>query len=90
MNKWSTGFFGRNIINDWKEQLNFTTKIFRARGLHLDDRHIRDADGVAMAASIVDMTLYVVNNYSGIAKSRFFNCFILAKNSDSRRSRTME
>ena len=35
MNKWSMGFFGRNIISDWKEQLNFTTKIFRVRGLHL-------------------------------------------------------
>ena len=63
MNRWSNGFFGKSIISDWQEQLNFTTKIFRARGLHLDDRHIRDADGVAMAASIVDMTLYVVNNY---------------------------
>jgi len=69
MNKWSMRFFGHNIINDWKEQLNFTTKIFRARGLHLDDRHIRDADGVAMAASIVDMTLYVVNNYKGLQKA---------------------
>jgi len=57
------GFLGRSIITDWKEQLNFTTKIFRARGLHLDDRHIRDANGVAMAASIVDLVLYVVNNY---------------------------
>jgi len=69
MNKWSLGFFAHNIINDWKEQLNFTTKIFRARGLHLDDRHIRDADGVAMAASIVDITLYVVNNYQELQKS---------------------
>ncbi|HEX5151224.1 MAG TPA: malate synthase [Parafilimonas sp.] len=63
MNNWSAGFLGRNIINDWQEQLKFTTKIFRARGLHLDDRHIRDADGIAMAASIVDVTTYVVNNY---------------------------
>jgi malate synthase len=63
MNNWSADFLGRNIINDWKEQLNFTTKIFRARGLHLDDRHIRDADGVAMAASIVDTTIYVVGNH---------------------------
>jgi len=63
MNKWSLGFLGKNIITDWKQQLDFTTKIFRARGLHLDDRHIRDADGVAMAASLVDMVLYVVNNY---------------------------
>ena len=69
MNKWSMGFFGRNIISDWKEQLNFTTKIFRARGLHLDDRHIRDTDGSGMAASIVDIALYVVNNYTALQKA---------------------
>jgi malate synthase len=63
MNKWSAGFLGHKIISDWKQQLNFTTKIFRARGLHLDDRHVRDADGHGMAASIVDVTMYVVNNY---------------------------
>ena len=63
MNKWATGFFGRNIVSDWKQQLQFTTKIFRARGLHLDDRHVIDSNGTGMAASIVDMTLYVVNNY---------------------------
>lgn len=66
MNRWSMGFFGRKIVGDWKEQLKFTTKIFRARGLHLDDRHIRDEKGVALAASIVDMTLYVVNNYRAL------------------------
>jgi malate synthase len=69
MNNWSADFLGRNIINDWKEQLNFTTKIFRARGLHLDDRHLRDADGIAMAASIVDMTTYVVNNYQELQRT---------------------
>lgn len=66
MNRWSMGFFGRKFIGDWNEQLKFTTKIFRARGLHLDDRHIRDEKGVALAASIVDMTLYVVNNYKAL------------------------
>jgi malate synthase len=69
MNAWAKGFLGREIITDWKEQLNFTTKIFRARGLHLDDRHIRDNNGVAMAASIVDVTLYVVNNYQALQKN---------------------
>ncbi len=69
MNEWATGFLGHSTITDWKKQLDFTTKIFRARGLHLDDRHIRDANGVAMAASIVDMTLYVVNNYKELQKS---------------------
>ncbi len=69
MNRWSMSFFGRSIVTDWKEQLNFTTKIFRARGLHLDDRHIRDSNGVAMAASIVDLTLYVVNNYQELQKA---------------------
>ena len=63
MNRWGADFFGRPIISDWEQQLDFTTKIFRARGLHLDDRHLRTADGQAYAASIVDMTLYVVNNY---------------------------
>lgn len=66
MNRWSMGFFGHSIVTDWREQLDFTTKIFRARGLHLDDRHMLDGDGVAMAASIVDMTLYVVNNYHAL------------------------
>ena len=69
MNKWSSQFFGHNIVRDWKEQLNFTTKIFRARGLHLDDRHIHHADGTGMAASIVDITLYVVNNYQQLQKA---------------------
>lgn len=68
MNSWAFDFFGREIITDWKKQLDFTTKIFRARGLHLDDRHIKTHDGVAMSASIVDMTLYVVNNYKQLQK----------------------
>ncbi len=63
MNGWAEGFFGKPIITDWRKQLGFTTKIFRARGLHLDDRHIRDADGRGFSASVVDMSLYVVNNY---------------------------
>ncbi len=69
MNRWAMSFFGHSIITDWKQQLNFTTKLFRARGLHLDDRHMLDADGAAMAASIVDMTLYVVNNYLELQKA---------------------
>src|SRR5206468_202099 len=58
MNQWAQGFFGRPIINDWKKQLDFTTKIFRARGLHLDDRHVRHADGESFSASMVDAALY--------------------------------
>ena len=68
MNSWGRDFFGHDIIEDWEKQLDFTTVIFRARGLHLDDRHIRDADGVALSASVVDMTLFVVNNYKELAK----------------------
>ncbi|MFA6945496.1 MAG: hypothetical protein WC220_06290, partial [Pedobacter sp.] len=55
MNRWAEGFLGQEIVKDWKSQLDFTTKIFRCRGLHLDDRHIRDANGVALAASIADL-----------------------------------
>ena len=63
MNNWSQGFFGRKIITSWQDQLDFTTVIFRARGQHLDDRHIRNADGSGFSASIVDACLYVANNH---------------------------
>jgi len=63
MNTWSKLFFGRKIVTDWKKQLDFTTRIFRPRGLHLDDRHVRDHDGAGFSASIVDTVLYVVNNH---------------------------
>ncbi len=69
MNKWALEFFGHPIITDWENQLNFTTKMLRPRGLHLDDRHILDSNGSGMAASIVDMVLYVVNNYKALQKS---------------------
>jgi len=64
MNAWSNDFLGREIVPDWRQQLDFTTKIYRARGLHLDDRHIREADGTGLSASIVDAALYVANNAS--------------------------
>jgi malate synthase len=63
MNKWARGFFGRPTINDWTKQLEFTTKIFRARGLHLDDRHVRHIGGASFSASIVDAVLYITNNH---------------------------
>ncbi len=63
MNAWARGFFGREIVADWRAQLAFTTKIFRARGLHLDDRHVRETDGTGFAAAIVDLALYVVHNH---------------------------
>src|SRR6267142_1790801 len=63
MNQWAQGFFGRPIVADWRRQLAFTTKIFRARGLHLDDRHVREEDGTGFSASIVDLALSVVNNH---------------------------
>jgi len=69
MNKWAQGFFGRTIIADWRQQLKFTTKIFRARGLHLDDRHVREQDGTGFSASIVDLALYVVNNQQRLRDS---------------------
>lgn len=65
MNTWARGFLGRDIINDWHKQLDFTTTIFRTRGLHLDDRHLR-VDGASLSASIVDLTLYVVHNQQAL------------------------
>jgi malate synthase len=69
MNDWGKGFFGKPIINDWVKQLDFTTKIFRARGLHLDDRHIRAKSGGGFSASIVDATLFIVNNYKRLREA---------------------
>jgi malate synthase len=62
MNQWAEGFLGDRIIEDWWRQLDVTTKLFRPRGLHLDDRHLRHADGRGFSASIADACLYVVNN----------------------------
>jgi malate synthase len=69
MNRWAQGFFGRPILADWRRQLDFTTKIFRARGLHLNDRHVREKDGTGFSASIVDLALYVVNNHQNLRES---------------------
>ncbi len=68
MNQWAREFFGHETITDWRRQLAFTTKIFRARGLHLDDRHIRDQAGRGLSASVVDLTLYVVNNHKKLLR----------------------
>jgi malate synthase len=67
MNAWAREFFSRDIIRDWRAQLGMTTRIFRARGLHLDDRHVRHADGRGFSASIADAALYIVNNHQRLA-----------------------
>ena len=69
MNQWARGFFGRPTIDDWSRQLDFTTKLFRPRGLHLDDRHVAHADGSGFSASIVDATLYIVHNHRRLRTS---------------------
>src|SRR5437763_777173 len=67
MNAWAERFFGRRTIDDWTRQLDFTSVIFRPRGLHLDDRHVRRADGSGVSASMVDLVTYVVNNHAELA-----------------------
>ena len=62
MNAWARGFFGHEIVEDWRSQLDFTTKIYRVRGLHLDDRHVEGVDGSGFGAALVDLALYVANN----------------------------
>ncbi|MGH7294967.1 MAG: malate synthase, partial [Polyangiaceae bacterium] len=68
MNRWARGFFGRPIVADWRAQLDFTTPMFRPRGLHLDDRHVRARGGAGFSASIVDAALYVVLNREALAR----------------------
>ncbi len=79
MNQWAEGFLGRAIISDWREQLGFTTKIFRARGLHLDDRQVRESDGTGFSASIVDAALYVVANGEQLRQNGETICLYLPK-----------
>jgi malate synthase len=69
INRWAEGFLGRRTIDDRRQQLRFTTKIFRPRGLHLDDRHVRNQDASGFSASIVDATLYVANNHRRLRDS---------------------
>ncbi len=69
MNHWAQSFLGKKIIDDWQQQLGFTTRIFRPRGLHLDDRHFRDGKGRGLSASIVDTSLYICNVYKALQKS---------------------
>jgi malate synthase len=68
MNRWAHDFLGRPIIHDWTKQLDFTTKIFRPRGLHLDDRHVRHSDGAGCSAAMVDTALYIVNNHEQLRR----------------------
>jgi malate synthase len=79
MNQWAQGFFGRPIIDNWVKQLDFTTKIFRARGLHLEDRHVRSSDGSGFSASITDATLYLVNNHKRLRDTGCSLVFYLPK-----------
>ena len=83
MNTWAQSFFGRPIIDNWKTQLDFTTVIFRARGLHLDDRHVRCADGSGFSASIVDAVLFVTGNHETLRDGRP-GCAVSAEDSDRR------
>ena len=47
MNAWAEGFLGRGSSTTGGASSQFTTKIFRARGLHLDDRHVRQRTAAA-------------------------------------------
>jgi malate synthase len=79
MNQWSEKFFGRKIIQDWKKQLEFTARIFRPRGLHLDDRHVRRPGGAGFSASIVDVVLYIVNNFRELQQAGYSLVLYLPK-----------
>ncbi len=70
VNTWAVAFFGHATIMDWREQIRATTRIFRARGLHLDDRHVVHVDGRGFSASIADLVLYVTNNHAELLEQR--------------------
>jgi malate synthase len=68
MNHWAQGFFRRRIVDDVRDQLERTTVIFRTRGLHLDDRHVRWTDRRGFSAAIVDCVLFVTINHEILAR----------------------
>ena len=49
-------FFGDRIIEDWWRQLDFTTRLFRPRGLHLDEPEVT-VDGRPVSAAILGTAL---------------------------------
>jgi malate synthase len=67
MNAWAAGALGKVIVHDPTAQLAHTVPLFRARGLHLDDRHVRWADGTGFSAAIVDAAIYVANNHGHLS-----------------------
>ena len=86
MNNWAQGFFGRSIIQDWRTQLDFTTKIFRARGLHLDDRHVRRDGRRRLLGVDRRCRLYVTHNQQRLARVRRVGRALPAEDSDGRGS----
>src|SRR5258708_6503882 len=47
----------------WGRELDFTARIYRARGLPLDDRHSSGVNGDALSASSDDAALYIAHNH---------------------------
>ena len=90
MNAWAEGFLGRRIVLDWRPQLDFTTRIFRPRGLHLDDRHLRHDDGVGLLR--VDRRRRPVRRQQSRADAQhgIVDRSVPAQDSDGRRSRALE
>ena len=85
------GFFGRADHRRLARSSSTSPpRIFRARGLHLDDRHIRDADGRGFSASIVDMALYVVNNHQRLLRDGLVDRALPAEDPDRRGGRAVE
>ncbi len=78
------------IVDDWQAQLDFTTKIFRARGLHLDDRHVRTAAGESFSASIVDLSSVRREQLSAIDPGWLIDRALPAQDPDRRGSRAVE
>ena len=63
MNQWARGFFGRPIIDDWIAAARLHDEdLSRARAPPRRPAR-RHADGAGFSASIVDATLYIVNNH---------------------------
>ena len=72
---------GRDLTNDVGHALHAGDDLGhgRARGLHLDDRHIRNADGSGFSATITDATLFIAGKLDPRLGGPAFQDFIIEK-----------
>ena len=69
MNGWGQEFFKRTDHRGLEEATRFHHEDLSGPGLHLDDRHIRNADGSGFSATISDAAIFMANNHKRLRET---------------------